>query len=98
MTNDLIEALIRANLAGSAAILAVLVMRWPLRRLAGARLAYALWLLVPVIVVAAFLPAREVFIQAQPLATDPMAAAPVAAPGSYGSAPIRTATPIDPTV
>lgn len=44
MASDVLDVLPRLNLAGSAAIL--LALRAPMRRLAGARLAYGLWLLV----------------------------------------------------
>jgi beta-lactamase regulating signal transducer with metallopeptidase domain len=46
-TADLIIALARANLAGGAAVLVVLALRRPARRLCGAHVAYALWLLPP---------------------------------------------------
>lgn len=49
MTTDLILMfVVRANLAASAAILAVLLLRPFARRLLGAEVAYGLWLLVPV--------------------------------------------------
>jgi beta-lactamase regulating signal transducer with metallopeptidase domain len=44
MAADLILALGRANLAAGLAILAVLLLRRPVRRLAGASVAYGLWL------------------------------------------------------
>lgn len=47
MASELIEGLVRANLAASAAALAVLVLRRPAARLFGAQSAYALWSLVP---------------------------------------------------
>lgn len=56
-SHELLQGLIEATLAGSAAILLVLALRWPLRRAFGARAAYALWLLVPLAIVATLLPA-----------------------------------------
>ena len=38
--------LLRVNLAASAAVIAVLLLRRPVRRLFGARVAYGLWTLV----------------------------------------------------
>ena len=61
--------LLQVFLASSVAILAVLLLRRPLRRL-GARAAYAAWLLVPVAVMAVILPAREATLAAS---ADPSA-------------------------
>src|SRR5580704_13828906 len=58
-TADLIVALVRANLAASAAILLVLALRAPARRLFGAHLAYGLWLTVPAAAAGAFTPAVD---------------------------------------
>jgi beta-lactamase regulating signal transducer with metallopeptidase domain len=55
-TADLVIALARANLAGGAAILAVLALRRPARRLCGAHVAYALWLLPPLAAMGAVTP------------------------------------------
>jgi beta-lactamase regulating signal transducer with metallopeptidase domain len=55
MATDILQALLRANLAASAAILLVLLARAPARRLFGAELAYALWLLVPAAMAGALL-------------------------------------------
>lgn len=49
--------LLESTLAGTAAILLVLALRRPLRRLSGAGPAYALWMLVPAALVAVGLPA-----------------------------------------
>ena len=48
MAADLLLALMRANIAASAAALAVLAVREPLRRWFGPGCAYAAWLIVPV--------------------------------------------------
>jgi bla regulator protein blaR1 len=54
---DIAALLLETALAGALAIVAVLVLRLPLRRLCGARCAYALWLLVPIAMTAVLLPA-----------------------------------------
>jgi beta-lactamase regulating signal transducer with metallopeptidase domain len=49
-----------ASVAATAAILLVLLLRWPLRKLFGASLAYQSWLIVPASIVATLLPRPEV--------------------------------------
>lgn len=49
---DLLDTLVRANLVGGLAILAVLAARKALRPVLGAQLAYGLWL-VPIVLAAA---------------------------------------------
>ncbi len=62
MVNEIISLALRANLALAAGVLLALVLRAPVRRLCGARIGYALWL-VPVVAAAmCFLPARVVHI------------------------------------
>jgi bla regulator protein BlaR1 len=56
MGHDLLMLLVRLTLAGSAAIVLVLLLRWPLRRLAGAGNAYLCWLVVVLALLAAALP------------------------------------------
>lgn len=58
MAADLLALLIRLNLAVGLAILCVIVLRLPARRLFGPGAAYALWLAAPLASVAALLPAR----------------------------------------
>jgi len=87
MAGDLLTLLIRANLAVGAAVMLVLLLRRPVRRLFGARAAYALWLIAPLAMVAALLPARTVIVRA-PAASTPVASA---------AAPTRR-TPPAPTV
>lgn len=60
MAPSLLELLARLALAGSGAIIVALLMRRPLRRLAGADAAYLGWLIVPLALVAAALPAMTV--------------------------------------
>lgn len=55
---DLFSALLRANLVGAAAILVVLILRRPLRRLFGPETAYAVWAAPPLAAFATLLPAR----------------------------------------
>lgn len=57
MEPSLLDLLVRLALAASAAIVLVLLLRRPLRRLAGAGAAYQCWLLVPIALLAAALPA-----------------------------------------
>mgnify|MGYP005751298895 CR=1 FL=1 len=57
MASDLPGVLLETTLATSVAITLVLALRRPLRRLAGAGLAYAAWALVPLAGLAALLPA-----------------------------------------
>lgn len=56
MTAEFLATLIESTLALSAAALLVLALRRPLRTLFGARVVYALWLLLPVAAVVALLP------------------------------------------
>ena len=57
MATELLGYLLRSGVAVSAATLVVLLLRRPLRHGLGARVAYALWLLVPVAAIAACAPA-----------------------------------------
>lgn len=57
---DLFRWLLESTCASSAAIVAVLLLRRPLRAAFGANAAYLLWLLAPLAVLAASLPARVV--------------------------------------
>jgi len=58
METDLLSLLVRFNLVLAAAILLVLALRAPVRRLFGARVAYALWSLPLIAAAMCFLPAR----------------------------------------
>ncbi len=60
MASDVLGFLIRSNLVAAAAILLVLAARPLLRRLAGAHVAYAAWLMVPLAVAACIVPPRSV--------------------------------------
>ena len=79
MSADLLAFLVRLVLVVSAAIALVLALRLPMRAAFGARIAYALWLLVPIAAIAALMPARQVLIEAAPLVSSAVAEqAPVA--------------------
>jgi len=67
--------LLRVNLAASAALVVVLLLRRPVRRLFGARVAYGLWTLVALAVLAMLLPARVVVVSAPAVAWGAHAAA-----------------------
>lgn len=58
--NAVLSGLIRINLAGAAAALAVMALRLLARRLFGAEAAYRLWATVPMAMAACLLPARVV--------------------------------------
>lgn len=51
--------LLEATIVGTAAVLLVLLLRRPVRRCFGARVAYAIWWTVPAALIAAWLPAAE---------------------------------------
>lgn len=67
-SHELLQGLIGVTLAGSAAIVPVLALRRPLRKVFGAQVAYALWWLVPAAMAAALLPATPVVTEAVPVA------------------------------
>jgi len=74
VANDLLFHLVLANLAGGAAILAVLALRGAARAQFGAGLAYALWLIVPAAMLASLFPPRTVLVPGPVVTTDPMIA------------------------
>ena len=80
--------LVETTLASSAAMLMVLLLRHPVRRAFGAGAAYALWALVPAVLVAVLVPAAmEPVAPARVLAAPVMAmAAPVLQAGTSGAA------------
>lgn len=86
MSADLLAILVRATLALSAAVLIVLALRAPLRAAFGAQIAYSFWLLAPIAVIASFLPARTIHLDAV------TAASPQAAPVVETSAAAAPAT------
>ena len=60
MMNNVLADLIRVNLAGAVAVLAVLAVRIPARRLFGPQLAYSLWAAPPLAALATLMPAPVV--------------------------------------
>ena len=58
MTSEVLAALLRSNLVLALAIVAVLALRIPIRRLFGPEIAYGLWAVPPVAALASVLPAR----------------------------------------
>lgn len=70
-SNELLQGLIETTLAGSVAALLVLVLRRPMRAAFGAQVAYALWLLLPLALLATLLPAATVAVERLPAARVP---------------------------
>jgi TonB family protein len=62
--NEALALLVRVNLALSAAVVVVAMLRAPARRLFGARAAYRLWLLPPAAMMAMLVPARSIVVEA----------------------------------
>lgn len=87
MTSDLILFLAKANLALAAAVLLVLALRKPVRAAFGARSAYALWLIVPLSILALLIPARTVVLPAPVVAGTPVATARADGPSSPTTTP-----------
>jgi len=77
MSADLLKLLIETTIASTFAIVAVLLLRVPLRHFFGARVAYALWCLVPFALVAVMVPAQEIVIK---VVSQPVTAVTTAAP------------------
>lgn len=67
MAAELLEALLRANIAASAAIVLVLLLRRPARRQFDALAAYALWLTVPLAALTSLLPRPAMATMLEPL-------------------------------
>lgn len=72
MGSEFLLALVEATLATSLALLAVMALRRPLRRFAGARLAYAAWAAVPLAGVAVMLPAAPAATAALAVTPSPL--------------------------
>jgi beta-lactamase regulating signal transducer with metallopeptidase domain len=84
MTSEVLAALLRVNLVGAVAVLAVLAVRIPIRRLFGPEIAYRLWAAPPLAALATLLPARVVIV-------DRMAAPTLAGAGHDYSLPALAA-------
>ncbi len=88
MENELIDGLLRGNLVGGLAIIALLLGRQPLRRLFGPALIYRFWLLPPLLAAASLLPLpRDGLWQALPVVLSPAADWPRAAAISAWTGP-----------
>lgn len=74
MAADILDALLRSSVASSLAIIAILLLRGPTRAAFGARVAYALWLIVPFATIASLIPARRMAaMESGAAAADPVA-------------------------
>ena len=65
-SNELLQGLIEATVAGSAAAALVLALRRPMRAAFGAQIAYALWLLPALAMLATLLPAATIAVERLP--------------------------------
>jgi len=93
--SDAILVLVAANLAAAVAVALVMVLRTPARKLFGARIAYGLWLLVPLAAVGMLLPSRVVTVTVRAASSAATGDAPTAAHAG-AAAPAATAAPFDP--
>lgn len=97
MTNELLLLILRANVVAAVAVLAILALRPVVTRRYGARVAYALWAVAPLTVLASLLPARRVV--AEPatavaaLAAQREALAPLVTPEAVLPEAVRLAAP-----
>lgn len=82
--SDLLLDLIRANLALSAAVVLVLLLRAPVGRRLGAQAAYWLWVVPPLAALASLLPARTLMVTVS--AAAPLSATEIAPPGALRAA------------
>lgn len=93
MTSDVILFLVEANLALAAAVLLVLILRKPVRAAFGARSAYALWLAVPLSILALLIPARTIVLPYKPAPASVIAQAPAKATAAIGNSVATPAMP-----
>lgn len=77
MAADVLAILLKTNIAAACGIVLALCLRRPARKVFGARIAYALWLIVPLVVGASLLPARTVTL---PYVVAPESFSQIAAP------------------
>lgn len=80
--SDVLLILVAANLAAAAAVALVMILRAPARRLFGPRIAYGLWLLVPLAAVGMLLPARVVTVTVRAASAPAADASPPAPPAA----------------
>jgi beta-lactamase regulating signal transducer with metallopeptidase domain/ankyrin repeat protein len=96
MASEALFLLLKLNLAAGAAILAVMALRTAMRNWFGARVAYALWLVVPVAVAAVLLPAREIIVDVATRAPAVVSQGAVAK--AWVAAPLPVDARLDPSV
>jgi beta-lactamase regulating signal transducer with metallopeptidase domain len=78
--SDALLVLLAANLAAAVAIALVMVLRAPARKLFGPRIAYGLWLVVPLAALGILLPARVMTVTVRAGPPPEASAAPLAGP------------------
>ena len=88
---DFLLLLGKLNVAMAAAILLIYLLRRPLRAWFGASIAYPIWLLVPIAVVASLLPPRTVIVAPTPPAAMQFTAAPISAVRQIARPALRVA-------
>lgn len=98
---EILDVLVRTNLALGAGVLLVLALRRPVRALGGARSAYALWLAAPLAALAVLVPARTVTVMVSETAPAPREApaptpAPTPRPAPSDAAPAIRVPEIEP--
>lgn len=86
MIADVLRMLLETNLAAAAAIAVVLMLRRQVQLRLGPGAAYMMWLIVPVAMLATFIPARTILMAAAPVMDAPdMVAGAVASPASVSA-------------
>jgi len=85
--SDALLILVAANLAAAVAIALVLVLRAPARRLFGPRIAYGLWLVVPLAALGVLLPARVMTVTVRAASAPGAGASTLAAPNATLAGP-----------
>lgn len=90
MSAEILQLLIEATVVTSLATAVVMAMRIPMRKLFGARVAYTVWGMIPLALIAVFIPAREIVVTM----VDQAAAKASAATPVLSAAPVEmTANP-----
>src|ERR1700761_1600085 len=84
---EALDLLLRLNLAVAGAVLAVMALRIPARRLFGPRIAYGLWILVPLAAAAILIPSPVVTLPAPLSPALDFGEAPLPAPAALQVAP-----------
>ena len=87
MIHEILAGLVRANLAASAAMLLVLMLRKPVRARFGAQVGYGLWAAVPIAAAAAFAPRPVAGTAIDPIVLSAVAAGGRMVPQALAGAP-----------